>query len=83
VNAVAPCVDTTNAQRLRTHLGPDGAEIMAERIRNLVPLGGAMGDPTRPGARAGLPRERGRPVHHRSTDRRRRRNANARSLTAR
>lgn len=47
VNTVAPVVDTTNAQRLRDHLGDDGAAMLASRMRALIPLGGEMGDPER------------------------------------
>ncbi len=50
VNAVAPCVDTTNAKRLREHMGksvddPDAA--LAERMKPIIPLGGAFGDAER------------------------------------
>jgi len=46
VNAVAPCVDTTNADRLREFYGGsgDGAEIVRARMKMLVPLGGTFGD---------------------------------------
>jgi 3-oxoacyl-[acyl-carrier protein] reductase len=50
VNAVAPCVDTTNANRLRDHIGQSGgnaAAILADRMKTLVPLGGAFGDAER------------------------------------
>jgi 3-oxoacyl-[acyl-carrier protein] reductase len=44
VNVVSPVVDTTNAQRLRDHLGDDGASVLARRMETLIPLGGKMGD---------------------------------------
>jgi 3-oxoacyl-[acyl-carrier protein] reductase len=50
VNAVAPCVDTTNANRLREHLGrggEDGDALLAARMKALIPLGGAFGDAER------------------------------------
>ncbi|MFG2039831.1 SDR family NAD(P)-dependent oxidoreductase [Dactylosporangium sp. NPDC048998] len=47
VNAVNPVVDTTNAQRLREHFGPDGGALLEQRMKALIPLGGAMGDPLR------------------------------------
>ena len=52
VNAVAPCVDTTNADRLREFFGAGdgdgaGAEIVKARMKMLVPLGGAFGDAER------------------------------------
>jgi NAD(P)-dependent dehydrogenase (short-subunit alcohol dehydrogenase family) len=50
VNAVAPCVDTTNANRLREHLGrggEDGGALLAARMKALIPLGGAFGDAER------------------------------------
>ncbi|MET7393758.1 SDR family oxidoreductase [Dactylosporangium sp. NPDC005572] len=47
VNAVNPVVDTTNAQRLRDHLGPAGGTLLDQRMQALIPLGGAMGDARR------------------------------------
>jgi 3-oxoacyl-[acyl-carrier protein] reductase len=52
VNAVAPCVDTPNAGRLRDYFGAGdaagaGAEIVKARMKALVPLGGALGDAER------------------------------------
>ena len=50
VNAVAPCVDTTNADRLREFYGGadgDGADIVKARMKMLIPLGGAFGDAAR------------------------------------
>jgi NAD(P)-dependent dehydrogenase (short-subunit alcohol dehydrogenase family) len=51
VNAVAPCVDTPNAGRLREFFGAgdgiSGAEIVKARMKTLVPLGGAFGDAER------------------------------------
>jgi 3-oxoacyl-[acyl-carrier protein] reductase len=49
VNAVAPCVDTTNADRLREFYGggDGGDEIVRARMKMLVPLGGTFGDAER------------------------------------
>jgi NAD(P)-dependent dehydrogenase (short-subunit alcohol dehydrogenase family) len=47
VNAVAPCVDTPNAERLRDYFratGADPEETVKARMKMLVPLGGAFGD---------------------------------------
>jgi 3-oxoacyl-[acyl-carrier protein] reductase len=50
VNAVAPCVDTPNADRLRDYFRASGAdpdETVKARMKMLVPLGGAFGDADR------------------------------------
>jgi NAD(P)-dependent dehydrogenase (short-subunit alcohol dehydrogenase family) len=50
VNAVAPCVDTTNADRLREFYGGadgGGGEIVSARMKMLIPLGGTFGDAER------------------------------------
>jgi len=50
VNAVAPCVDTTNADRLRDYFrstGADADEVVQARMTMLVPLGGVFGDAER------------------------------------
>jgi len=47
VNALAPAVETPGAQRLRQHLGPEGAELLEQKLKALIPLGGALGDPLR------------------------------------
>jgi NAD(P)-dependent dehydrogenase (short-subunit alcohol dehydrogenase family) len=44
VNALAPAVETPGAQRLRDHLGPAGTEMLNERLKAIIPIGGALGD---------------------------------------
>jgi 3-oxoacyl-[acyl-carrier protein] reductase len=50
VNALAPAVETPGSERVREHLGEDGAAIMEEQIRSVMPIagklgGGRLGDP--------------------------------------
>ncbi|MFE9924556.1 SDR family NAD(P)-dependent oxidoreductase [Streptomyces sp. NPDC005774] len=45
VNALAPAVETPGAERLREHLGPDGAAALDEHLRATMPLRGELGDP--------------------------------------
>lgn len=44
VNALAPAVDTPGAQRMRDHLGPAASAAFAERLKTMIPVGGALGD---------------------------------------
>jgi len=45
VNALAPAVETPGADRLRAHLGPEGAAMLEQQLRSAIPIGGALGDP--------------------------------------
>ncbi|MFQ6396248.1 SDR family NAD(P)-dependent oxidoreductase [Nocardia sp. KC 131] len=45
VNALAPAVDTANADRLWKHLGPDGTAAMKAGLRATMPLRGELGNP--------------------------------------
>ncbi|MGE2723676.1 SDR family NAD(P)-dependent oxidoreductase [Mycolicibacterium pulveris] len=47
VLALAPAVQTPGADRLRTFLGPDAAGFLDEQLKSSIPLGGALGDPSR------------------------------------
>ncbi|MFT4124683.1 MAG: SDR family oxidoreductase [Gordonia sp. (in: high G+C Gram-positive bacteria)] len=45
VNALAPAVATPGLDRRREFLGPVAAAAEAERLRAMIPIGGALGDP--------------------------------------
>jgi 3-oxoacyl-[acyl-carrier protein] reductase len=45
VNALAPAMDTSGADRLRDFLGPDAAPFLDQQLRATIPLGGRLGDP--------------------------------------
>lgn len=47
VNALAPAVQTAGADRLREFLGPDASALIDQQMQMMIPLGGALGDPTR------------------------------------
>ena len=47
VNALAPAVQTAGADRLRDFLGPEAAALIDQQMKMMIPLGGALGDPTR------------------------------------
>lgn len=47
VNSLAPAVDTPGADRLRAHIGPEGAAMLEQRLREVVLIGGKLGDPVR------------------------------------
>jgi len=46
VNALAPAVQTSGADRLRDFLGPDVAPFIDQQMKLSIPLGGKLGDPT-------------------------------------
>lgn len=45
VNALAPAVSTSGAERLWEHLGEERAAMFKERLRTTMPLRGELGDP--------------------------------------
>ncbi|MGO9927965.1 MAG: SDR family NAD(P)-dependent oxidoreductase [Mycobacterium sp.] len=47
VNALAPAVQTPGADRLRNFLGPEASALIDQQMKMMIPLGGALGDPTR------------------------------------
>ncbi len=47
VNALAPAVQTSGADRLRDFLGPEASALIDQQIKTMIPLGGALGDPAR------------------------------------
>ncbi|QLL09917.1 SDR family oxidoreductase [Mycobacterium vicinigordonae] len=47
VNALAPAVQTPGADRLRDFLGPDAGALIDQQLQTRIPLGGALGDPSR------------------------------------
>lgn len=46
VNALAPAVQTSGADRLREFLGPDVAPYIDQQMKVSIPLGGKLGDPS-------------------------------------
>lgn len=46
VNALAPAVQTPGADRLREFLGPAAGALIDQQLQMMIPLGGALGDPT-------------------------------------
>jgi 3-oxoacyl-[acyl-carrier protein] reductase len=40
-------VQTAGAERLREFLGPDASALIDQQMKMMIPLGGALGDPTR------------------------------------
>jgi NAD(P)-dependent dehydrogenase (short-subunit alcohol dehydrogenase family) len=47
VNALAPAVQTPGAERLRDFLGPKAGALIDQQMKMMIPLGGALGEPTR------------------------------------
>jgi 3-oxoacyl-[acyl-carrier protein] reductase len=47
VNALAPAVQTPGADRLRDFLGPEAGALIDQQMKMMIPLGGALGEPTR------------------------------------
>jgi NAD(P)-dependent dehydrogenase (short-subunit alcohol dehydrogenase family) len=47
VNALAPAVQTSGADRLRAFLGPEAGALIDQQMKMMIPLGGALGDPAR------------------------------------
>lgn len=47
VNALAPAVQTPGADRLRDFLGPEAGALIDQQLKTRIPLGGALGDPSR------------------------------------
>lgn len=45
VNALAPAVQTSGADRLRAFLGPDAGAFIDQQMKLSIPLGGKLGDP--------------------------------------
>ena len=47
VNSLAPAVETPGADRVRAHVGPEGAAALEQQIEQVVVIGGRLGDPVR------------------------------------